>query len=108
MSTTYTTLEDSLLNILTSLEAEKDPVERLRAIRRLETTAVKAFRRIKREAAYDARMTRSSGEIADAVGMDRKDLDYLIRVYLVDNPYAPKPPHRTRHTIDHFVDLSGE
>ena len=44
-------LEDSLLQILTSLESERDPVERLRAIRRLEQVSAQAFRKLKREAA---------------------------------------------------------
>lgn len=101
-------MEDSLLHILTSLEAERNPVERLRTIRMLEATSTKAFRKIKREAAYEARMTHSSSDIADALEMDRKDVDYLVRVYLVDNPYAPKPPVRHRGTITDFVDLSGE
>ena len=53
-------------------------------------------------------MTRPSVEIAEMLEMDRKDVDYLVRVYLVDNPYAPIPPRRNRTPIDQFVDLSGE
>ena len=108
MASTYTALEDSLLQILTSLEAERNPLERLRAIRRLEVTSVRSFRKLKREAAYEARMTMPANQMAELLGMDRKDVEYLVRVYLVDNPYAPKPPIRQRVKIDSFVDLSGE
>lgn len=97
-----------MLQILTSLEGERDPVERLRAIRRLEGVSTRAFRKLKREAAYEARMARPSVEIAEMLEMDRKDIDYLVRVYLVDNPYAPAPPRKNRSKIERFVDLSGE
>lgn len=108
MASTYMALEDSLLQILTSLQAERDPLERLRTIRRLEATSASAFRKIKREAAYDARMTMPAIQIAELLEMDRKEVEYLVRVYLVDNPYAPKPPLKKRAKIDSFVDLSGE
>lgn len=108
MATTYMALEDSLLQILTSLEAERNPVERLRAIRRLEATSTRAFRKLKREAAYEARMTMPAIQIAELLEMDRKDVEYLVRVYLVDNPHAPEPPRRQRKQIDQFVDLSRE
>ena len=108
MASTYMALEDSMLQILTSLEAERNPVERLRAIRRLEATSTRAFRKLKREAAYEARMTMPAIQIAELLEMDRKDVEYLVRVYLVDNPHAPKPPLEQRKQIDQFVDLSGE
>lgn len=101
-------LEDSLLQILTSLESERDPIERLRAIIKLEATATRAFKKLKREAAYEAIMTMPAVQIAELVDMDRKSVEYLIRVYLVDNPYAAKPPIRKRKHINQFVDLSGE
>lgn len=97
-----------MLQILTSLQAERDPVERLRAIRRLERTVVGSLRKLKREAAYDARMTMPTVQIAELLEMDRKDVEYLVRVYLVDNPYAPKPTIRKRKELGNFVDLSGE
>lgn len=101
-------LEDSLLQILTSLQAERNPIERLRTIRKLEAASVRAFRKLKREAAYDARMTMPAIQIAELLDMDRKEVEYLVRVYQVDNPYAPKPPIRQRIQIDQFVDLSRE
>lgn len=108
MASTYMALEDSLLQIITSLQAERDPIERLRAIRRLEATSTRAFRKLKREAAYDARMTMPTVQIAELLEMDRKDVEYLVRVYLVDNPHAPKPTIRKRKDIGDFIDLSGE
>ena len=108
MASTYMALEDSLLHIITSLQAERDPIERLRTIRRLEATSTRAFRKLKREAAYDARMTMPAVVIAEVLEMDRKDVEYLVRVYLVDNPHAAKPPIRQRKHIEHFIDLSGE
>lgn len=108
MASTYTALEDSLLQIITSLEIERDPVERLRAIRKLEAVSTRAFRKLKREAAYEARMSMPAIQIAELLDMDRKEIEYLVRVYLVDNPHAQEPARRKRIAIDQFVDLSGE
>lgn len=99
-------VEDQVTMITDSIYAEQDPVERLRALRILERSLVQRLRKLKREAAYDAAMKHPSRDIAERVGMDRKDVDYLIRVYLVDNPQKPEPPRRKRYAIDSFVDLS--
>ncbi len=100
-------IEDQITMITDSIYAEPDPVERLRALRILDQSITHRLRKLKREAAYDAAMTHPSRDIAERLGMDRKDVDYLVRVYLVDNPQKPAPPRRKRHAIDSFVNLSG-
>jgi len=99
-------LEDQITSLMDSMQSERDPIVRLDVARNLERTFVKSIKKIKREAAYDARMKHSSREIADAVGADRKDIDYLVNVYLIDNPYKASPPRKHRVEVDSFVDLS--
>lgn len=103
---TIRAIEDQITMLTDSIYAEQDPVERLRALRIIERSLVQRLRKLKREAAYDAAMAHPSRDIAERVGMDRKDVDYLVRVYLEDNPQKVPPPRRKRHTIDSFVNLS--
>lgn len=89
------------------LYSETDPINRLDAARKLEKTITAIFRKAKREAAYEAAMIASSSEIGDRVGAYRRDIDYLVRCYMEDNPHQPAPPRRSRREIESFVDLSG-
>jgi hypothetical protein len=108
MSMTYTAIEDQLISLIDTLSSEPNAIERLRTIKRIEELAMRMLRRIKTEAAYDARMRANSGDIADAVEMDRKAIDYLVRVYLVNNPSKPRPRTRQPSDVSSFLDLSGE
>jgi hypothetical protein len=101
-------VEDQITMVTDTIYSEKDPLERLRAIRALERSLVQRLRKLKREAAYDAVLTMPSSEVGHRLQMDRKDVDYLVRCYLADNPHKPAPPRKKRHAIDSFVDLSRE
>jgi hypothetical protein len=101
-------IEDQITMLTDTIYSEPNPVERLRALRILERSLVQRLRKLKREAAYDAAMTMPSSEVAHRLEMDRKDVEYLVRCYLGDNPHKPAPPRRKRHAIDAFVDLSRE
>lgn len=108
MSMTYTMLEDQLMMLIESATSDKDPIIRLKHLRRLKKQALHYLRRAERKAGYDARMVFASADIAESVGMDRKELEYLVRVYLVDNPEKPRPKQRQRVDITSYIDLSGE
>lgn len=108
MSMTYTAIEDQLISLIDTLSSEPNAIERLRMIKRVEELSRRMMRRIKTEAAYDARMKNNSGDIADAVEMDRKAIDYLVRVYLVNNPSKPRPRTRQPSDVSSCIDLSGE
>lgn len=108
MSMNYTLIEDQLLAMIESVTSDNDPITRLKHLRRLKKQATHYLRREERRAAYEARLTHAYADIAEAVGMDRKDLEYLVRVYLVDNPEKPAPKKRQRVDISNYIDLSGE
>lgn len=108
MSMTYTMLEDQLLALIEAATSDRDPIIRLQNIRRIKGQALHYLRKAERKAAYDARMAFSSSDIADAIRMDRKDLDYLVRVYLLDNPEKPAPKRQKRVDISQYIDLSGK
>jgi hypothetical protein len=108
MSMTYTMLEDQLLMLIESATSDSDPLIRLRNFRRLKSEAIKRLRAAERKAAYDARMAFSFSDIEEVVGIGRKELDYLVSVYLVDNPEKPAPKKRQRADLSNYIDLSGE
>lgn len=107
MSINYTLIEDQLLATIESATSDSDPIVRLKYLRRLKKQALHYIRQAERKAAYDCRMKFAYSDIADAVGMDRKEIEYLVRVYLVDNPEKPKPKMRQRVDISDYIDLSG-
>jgi hypothetical protein len=45
-------------------------------------------------------------QISDLTGIDRKNIEYLVRVYLVNNPNADRPKFRKRIEVTSFVDLT--
>ena len=102
----YRALEDSILNIITSIEAERDPVERLKMARAIQSTVRKALMPVNQSAAYAARMIYPTAQIADLTGIDRKNIEYLVRVYLANNPNAERPKFRKRVEVTSFVDLT--
>lgn len=108
MSINYTLLEDQLLALIDSVVAEKDHIIRLKYLRRLKKQALHYLRKEERRAAYEARMVFTYKDMAEAVGMDAKDIEYLVRVYLVDNPDKPAPKTRKRVDITQYIDLDRE
>jgi hypothetical protein len=108
MSMTYTMLEDQLMMLVESATSEQDPIIRLKHLRRLKKEGLKHLRKAERKAAYDARMAFSWTDIAEALQVDRKELEYLVSVYLVDNPEKPAPKKRQRVDISNYLDLSGK
>lgn len=105
---TYTMLEDQLLMLIESAVSEQDPILRLKQIRRLKKQSIHLLRKAERKSAYDARMLFSWADLATALGVDRKELEYLVSVYLVDNPEKPAPKKRQRVDISEYIDLSGK
>ena len=85
---------------------EKDPIERVKAIRAASKRFNRMFRTIEREAAYEARWQLSGKDIAELLDVDRRQIDYLVACYLRDNPQKEPPPHHNRSKIDEYVDLS--
>lgn len=102
----YRALEDSILNVITSIEAERNPIERLKMARAIQSTVRKALMPINQHAAYDARMIYPTAQISDLTGIDRKNVEYLVRVYLINNPNAERPKFRKRIEVTSFVDLT--
>ena len=102
----YRALEDSILSIITSIEAERDPIERLRMAKAIHETTTNALRGINQHAAYAARLTYPTKQIFELTGLDRKHIEYLVRVYLVNNPRAERPKFRQRVQVNSFVDLT--
>lgn len=102
----YRALEDSILSTITSIEAERDPIERLRMAKAIRETATSALAAINQHAAYSARMVYPTKQISELTGLDRKHLEYLVRVYLVNNPRAERPKFRQRVEVNSFVDLT--
>tara|TARA_R110000803_G_scaffold50063_2_gene104011 strand:- start:114 stop:440 length:327 start_codon:yes stop_codon:yes gene_type:complete len=105
MSINYTIFQDQMLMLLESVTSETDEMVRLQNLRKLKKDFVGRIRKEERKAAYEARMLFSSADVADSVGMDRKDLDYLVRVHLTDHPEKPSPKKRKRVDITNYLDL---
>ena len=103
-----TAINNHLLVLADIALAETDPLRRLKAARQAEQGSRKTFRRIVRKAAYDARMIFSAQDIQDITGIDRKDIDYLVKAYLQDNPMDPKPKQRKHVDLSEYMDLTGE
>lgn len=104
----YTILEDQLIALIESISSEPDLLIRLQTVRKMKQQTITMLRKAEREAAYKARMKYSLADVADAVGIGTKELDYLVRVYLVNNPEQPAPVRRERVDISGYIDLSRE
>jgi hypothetical protein len=100
------TIGDDLTAIITTIYTERNPIERLAVARYAEQLFLTELRRLKQDAAYEARATASSADIADELGMDRKAVDYLVHRYMELNPHKEKPAYRSRGPIEQYVDLS--
>ena len=98
-------IHDHLQVLADIVAGEPDPLRRLKSARTAEQQSKEMFRRIVRKAAYDARMIFSGQDIQDVTGIDRKDVDYLVRVYLLDNPMEPRPKQRQRADLSNYLDL---
>lgn len=108
MSTYLSVLQDQAQALGDQLYAQNDPMQRLADANAMSAYMDTLIRKIRQEAAYEARLTLSSAEIAEVLEMDRKQIDYLVRRYLEDHPHKPKPPHHNRHQIEAYVDLTTE
>ena len=108
MSTYLSVLQDQAQALGDQLYAQNDPMQRLADANAISAYMDTLIRKIRQEAAYEARLTLSSAEIAEVLEMDRKQIDYLVRRYLEDHPHKPRPPHHSRHLIEAYVDLTTE
>lgn len=108
MSTYLSVLQDQAQALGDQLYAQPDPMQRLADANAIDAYMALLLRKIRQEAAYEARQTMASGNIAEVLGMDRKQIDYLVRRYLEDHPHKPKPPRHNRHLIESYVDLTQE
>jgi len=71
---------------------ETDPTQRLIAIKDIGERFTKEIQRLRREAAYQAKFDYTWVGLADATGMDRKNLEAIVRQYFRENPNAPRHP----------------
>lgn len=108
MSINYTLIEDQLLMLIESAASDSDLIIRLQHLHRLRKQASKHLRHAERKAAYNARMVYSGADLAEAINMDRKELEYLVKKYLEINPELPRPKRRIRLDISNYIDLSGK
>lgn len=77
--------------------AERDPVKRLTLIKEIGDRFTKELQKLRRETAYEAKFNATWVELADATGMDRKNLESIVRQYFRDNPDKPKHPWSHRN-----------
>lgn len=71
---------------------ETDPAQRLIAIKDIGERFTKETQRMRREAAYKAKFNYTWVGLADTTGMDRKNLECIVRQYFRENPNAPRHP----------------
>lgn len=71
---------------------ETDPTQRLIAIKDIGERFTKETQRLRREAAYQAKFDYTWTGLAEATGMDRKNLESIVRQYFRENPNAPRHP----------------
>lgn len=102
-----TSVEDEMRSLLDMLHGQP-PIDRLAYALAIEQAFTKLVRELKQEAAYDARMQYTIGDIAEILEVDRKSIEYLVRTYMERHPYKDAPPHHNRSKIDRFVDLTHE
>lgn len=106
MSTNYIVdLGYQTIAITDTLYSQPDPLKRLLDATIAQKQTYQTLQKIRQEAAYEARHQMSSREIAEALGIDRKTIDYMVRCYLKEHPYKKLPPLRRRQKVDSFVDL---
>lgn len=98
MSIKYMALEDQLIALLQAIEAEPDTVQRLKNVKELEAKAIRWFRELKYKSAYSARLSMRAVDIADAIGSDRKDIDYWVRCHY-ESKGLERPPYRKQHDL---------
>lgn len=92
---------DALHNEVTVLmdffHAERDPVKRLTLIKEIGDRFTKELQKLRRETAYEAKFLMTWNDLADATGMDKKNLESIVRQYFRENPEKPKHPWSHRN-----------
>jgi hypothetical protein len=106
MSNHYLPVEDQMLEAMNRIYAIKDPVERLKVIHKIQKFLSSQLRTAKRDAAYSARKTMTSSQLESLTDIYRKDIDYLVRCHIEDNPALPVLKHM-RTKITKSIDLRG-
>jgi len=85
-------MHNQLTMLLDLFHAERDPTQRLIALKEIGERFTKETQRLRREAAYRAKFDHTWVGLAEATGMDRKNLESIVRQYFRENPNAPKHP----------------
>lgn len=96
---------DSLQHAIDLLNSEPDPIRRLAQIKEAEIEAAALMRSAKRAAAYDARQTFSTQDIADAIRSDRHDVVYWVQCHARDNG-LPDCTRKKRADLSQYRDLT--
>ena len=85
-------MHNQLTMLLDLFYAERDPVQRLIALKEIGERFTKETQRMRREAAYEAKFSYSWTGLAEITGMDRKNLESIVRQYFRENPDKPRHP----------------
>ena len=100
-------LHDTLLMLIDAIDAETDPIRRLKHAVTIQREAERLLRKARNKAAFHARTVLAGSDIAEATGYDRKQIDYWARVYALDNG-LDVPGRRERQPITDWIDLRRE
>jgi hypothetical protein len=101
----YMQLHDQMVAITDSLWAERDPIKRLALADALERDGMAILRKIKYESAYTARTKYSAENISRISGIDRKQITYLVKKHMDQNPQLPRITKKANQDVSDFIDL---
>ena len=85
-------MHNQLTMLLDLFHTERDPAQRLIALKEISERFTKETQRLRREAAYQAKFNYTWTGLSEATGMDRKNLESIVRQYFRENPNAARHP----------------
>lgn len=85
-------MHHQLTMLLDLFHTERDPAQRLIALKEIGERFTKEMQRLRREAAYQAKFDYTWTGLAEKTGMDRKNLESIVRQYFRENPTAARHP----------------
>ena len=108
MNVKYRSLEDMLMNTLHTLDTDTDNVTRLENAQRLLRIVRTRLTDIRNQAAYDARETHTTTQIADLTGIDRKAVEQYSNTWAEKKGLPRRRERRNRPWQVGYTDLSGD
>lgn len=85
-------LHNQITLIMDLFYSEHDPVKRLTLIKEIGDRLTKELQKLRRETAYEAKFKMTWVELSEATGMDRRNLESIVRQFFRENPDKPKHP----------------